>query len=487
MNPTTELFDLIKSLTKTEKRYFTLCTSLQKGDKNYLKLFSQIEKMKKYNESALKGSFKRLTFTKNYLYNTIIKSLKAYNTDNSNNIKLQEQLIRLKILYHKSLFRQFYKVLSVLKLRAREMENFTVYHELLKLEVQSIKTGEYKDVDQIKILTEIKVVLEIIRNLNEFTLTSAILKESTRRNGMVRDNESLLKISKLMENPVIVKGITPDSTNRERESYHKLMSDFEYLKGDLGAVIENNKARLETVMNNQKIFEEDYILKLIEIYGALLYGCVKLERFNEFEFYYNRLKNLNTRSNLEKAMQYSKLYLYEFLYLLKKEKFRKGVELVNHAEECLKKYEGTIQKDDLLIIRYYICRVYFGAGDYERALEYSNGLLNHPFIQYRSDVHVYCRMLNLIIHYELGNYELLPHIIKSAYRFLLKKGKVYRFEKIILDFLKELRHYSTPKELRSRLIILKNDLLKLYEDPFEKNVFIYFELMSWFDRKIKAR
>jgi hypothetical protein len=486
MNPSTEIFDLIKTLTKTEKRYFRLCSSLQKGSKNYLMLFNQIDRMKKYDETRLKGSFKRLTFTKNYLYNAIIKSLTAYNTDNTKKVRLQDQLIRLKILYHKSLFRQFYKMLTVLKLRARETENFTVYHEILKLEIQSIKTGDYKDVDLIKILTEVKNVLAIIQNLNEYTLTSAMLKEETRRNGILRDRESLNKISKLMENPVIKKGIDVSSTNREKESFQKLMSDYNYLKGDLGRVIENNKARLEVVINNRKMFEEDYVLKVIEIYGAILYGCVKLERFHEFRSYFNCLKNLDTRSNLEKAMHFSKLYLYEFLYLLKKENFKKGVELVRDAEVCLKKYEDTIQKDDLLIIRYYICRTYFGAGDYERALEYSNFLLNHPFIHYRSDVHIYCRILNLIIHYELENYDLLPHIIKSVYRFLYKKRKIYRFEKIILDFLKDLKHSDTRMELKDRLTILKADMLKLYEDPFEKNAFNYFEFLSWFDRKIKA-
>ena len=74
MKPSTELFSLIKSLTKSEKRFFKLNSSLQSGDKNYLKLFDYIEKQNSYNEEKLKNNFKgekfilHLPSEKNHLY-----------------------------------------------------------------------------------------------------------------------------------------------------------------------------------------------------------------------------------------------------------------------------------------------------------------------------------------------------------------------------------------------------------------------------------
>jgi hypothetical protein len=62
MKPSTELFKLIKSLTKSEKRFFKLSSSLQAGDKNYLKLFDFIEASNEYDESALKDTFHNETF-----------------------------------------------------------------------------------------------------------------------------------------------------------------------------------------------------------------------------------------------------------------------------------------------------------------------------------------------------------------------------------------------------------------------------------------
>ena len=57
MKPSTELFKLIKSLTKSEKRFFKLTSSLQSGDKNYLKIFDFVEKQTTYNEDELKKAF----------------------------------------------------------------------------------------------------------------------------------------------------------------------------------------------------------------------------------------------------------------------------------------------------------------------------------------------------------------------------------------------------------------------------------------------
>ena len=38
MKPTNELFELIRSLNGSEKRYFKINASKQKGNKNYIKL-----------------------------------------------------------------------------------------------------------------------------------------------------------------------------------------------------------------------------------------------------------------------------------------------------------------------------------------------------------------------------------------------------------------------------------------------------------------
>ena len=105
MKPSAELFDLVKSLSKSEKRFFKLSSSLQTGEKNYLQIFDAIEKQSSYDEAALKKQFAKETFVKhfpsekNHLYKTILKSLRGFHADNSINSVLKQEIKNVEILY----------------------------------------------------------------------------------------------------------------------------------------------------------------------------------------------------------------------------------------------------------------------------------------------------------------------------------------------------------------------------------------------------
>ena len=86
MKASLHLFDLIKSLTPSEKRHFKLFTARHViGEKNnYSKLFDAVEKLDQYDEDKLKKTLKdeslvrNLAYEKNYLYSMISDSLHVY-------------------------------------------------------------------------------------------------------------------------------------------------------------------------------------------------------------------------------------------------------------------------------------------------------------------------------------------------------------------------------------------------------------------------
>ena len=104
MKPSTELFDLISTLTKSEKRFFKLQSSLQSGDKNYVRLFDLIEKMEVYDEETVKSTFRgekfinHLPSEKNHLYKLILKSLRSYYSETSVSSMLKQEIKNVEIL-----------------------------------------------------------------------------------------------------------------------------------------------------------------------------------------------------------------------------------------------------------------------------------------------------------------------------------------------------------------------------------------------------
>src|ERR1043166_7381362 len=71
-----ELFHLIHSLDKHEKRFFKLFASIEEGDHTYLKIFDLVAKQKEYDEDAVRqqlGTPKNIfAVQKHFLANLIL-------------------------------------------------------------------------------------------------------------------------------------------------------------------------------------------------------------------------------------------------------------------------------------------------------------------------------------------------------------------------------------------------------------------------------
>ena len=101
------LFVLVKSLTKSEKRQFKLYVGRLgvNDDSKFLLLFNILQKLKTYDESLiLKAGFvkkQQLSNLKAHLYKQILISLRLNPSHQNLRIQLREQLDFATILYHK--------------------------------------------------------------------------------------------------------------------------------------------------------------------------------------------------------------------------------------------------------------------------------------------------------------------------------------------------------------------------------------------------
>ena len=139
----------------------------------------------------------------------------------------------------------------------------------------------------------------------------------------------------------------------------------------------------------------------------------------------------------------------------------------------------------MLIFYYNISRAYFGSGDYKRALKYINLVLNNKETGLREDVYSFARLVNLLIHYELGNYDLLDYTIKSTKRSVAKNQKNYKFETVFLKDFKKLLKVKDADNLKQNFIGFKAELVEVMKDPFEQTANKYFNFIAWLESKIE--
>jgi len=154
--------------------------------------------------------------------------------------------------------------------------------------------------------------------------------------------------------------------------------------------------------------------------------------------------------------------------------FSEGLKLVPYIEEKLKEYHLFLDRHRVLVFYYKIASLYFGAGKNEKAIDYLNKIINWK-VDLRTDLQCYARLLHLIAHYELGNYNLLEYLTKSVYRFMGKMESLSMVEEEMFIFLR--RSFKVEqKALRSEFEKLL-DKLKKYEgnrQGYSDNRIIFF-------------
>ena len=122
------LHELIHSLTKSEKRYFSVFTSTHKEGNNYKALFDAIQSQKEYSEKELLEKFKKEDFVrqfsvaKNYLINLILRSLSGYHQKSKKTIELNNSLSEIEILYWKGLYKLALKKVNQAKKIAQKYD-----------------------------------------------------------------------------------------------------------------------------------------------------------------------------------------------------------------------------------------------------------------------------------------------------------------------------------------------------------------------------
>ena len=88
------------------------------------------------------------------------------------------------------------------------------------------------------------------------------------------------------------------------------------------------------------------------------------------------------------------------------------MESISDIEAGLELYEEKINKEKRLLFTYNMAYANFGSGDYRTALRYINEVLNDNEKPLRQDIYSFARIFNLIIHFELENFDFLEYDLK---------------------------------------------------------------------------
>jgi len=134
-----------------------------------------------------------------------------------------------------------------------------------------------------------------------------------------------------------------------------------------------------------------------------------------------------------------------------------------------------------------LAQYHFYHGDLSEALRWINDFLNHPRSAVRTDLQAMVRLVNLLLHYDLGNFDLIEYSIKSTYRFMYKQDMLNKYERRVLSFLRKAINLTNEAEVMEELQLFRNDLDEIFADPMESRAENYFNIYAWIDAKLENR
>lgn len=489
------LFDLVKSLTKAEKRNFKLYATRQTGnsDAMFITLFDTIDTMDYYDESKI---FKRCSVKKSqlpnmkaHLYRQILVSVRLINVHHNPTISLREQIDFARILYDRGLYRQSLKILDKTKKTAIQWEQLTLSLEIVEfeksIEILHITRSATTRAEQLSAQTT--ELCNKIDNSNQLSNISIQLYGLYLKLGYIRSERDLLLVTTFFKPKLDL--YSPSSLSfTELMHYYQAMMWYSYIQHDFKLCF---KYSLKVI----KLFEAREELRPL-YYDQLLKGY---SRYLETLFLtrnYKRLKSTlkyfetNLMSEMELINDHA-IILSKLTYFFSKinvhfleGSFTEALAMIPRIDEFLLKYDSHLDAHYKMLFYYKIACLYFGAGRYHQTIEYLQRIISTKDSNTRRDLQCFARMLNLIASYEAGEDDNLDYQIRSVFAFIVKMNDMHGVQKEMLKFLKRL-NYIYASDFKKELTSLYEKIKPYEQHPYERRPFFYLDVISWLESKIR--
>ncbi|MCH2199422.1 MAG: hypothetical protein MK081_11640 [Flavobacteriales bacterium] len=492
------LHELIKSLTKAEKRYFKVYASrhMSNSSSNYERLFDAIDRQTDYNEDLLLKKFKgepltkRFSIAKNRLYQSVLRSLDAFHANSSTEAQLKRQIHSAEILYHKNLDGQALKILRSARKVAEKHEKITSLIEIGKWEKRILEKKQYEGQgkkDLKKLLEEDQMLTARLDTYNQLWNIKSRIFRNLYQKGKARSGKDLSKFKKILDE-LAVKQEQEGMLTENTFLLNHLYSAYYFGIGEDEGSYPYLKANLSLIERQPHLFDEEPT-RLMTTLTNLIYVGHKLGHEKEAFENLEKLRSLPAQEGGSDVYMEVRVFALsssiELALHIASGSYEEGFALVQRIEEGLYKYEGYLSSVRKASFYFNIAVLYLKASRLNESLKWINQLLNNIEIDKTQDIHCMGQILNLIIHLELENKSLIPYALRSTQRFLETRERVYRFESVILKFINEIlkeRRNSTEQELYEQLAI---DLNALSDDPFERQVFEYFDFREWANLQVQ--
>ena len=460
MTPNDHLFQLIKSLTASEKRYFKLFAAKQSEGRttNYEKLFDAYNELPDgtYNEEEFAKSLKAkklgkyLSDEKKYLTELVMKAMRVYSAEKKAEGRLAEMIQEINFLIEKGLLEQGEKIVEKAWAIAEEREQIDQKLKLLhiKREIDKQDYNNGREAYQKDLRKQEELALAQLNDERE----AAFLREQLygiyithQMQARSAEVEQIFdKLDKLQQRPyqtfnclnniVSAKCIVLDN----KKGYRQGMDLLKYMLG----IWEKNPARIEEM--------PDRYVKLVSHYMVFVF---RAEDYGQIPFFIDKLNRVKT---LEKDVLKDIFFLSVTSRLfgyINTSKFKEALQMVDEIKEGLEKYDALLSFVQKRVLGSNVSLIYLKNKKYAEVLDAVEEVYalvgRHKEKQHRLED---MKVFEFIAHYELGNSELLQYTVRNNQRYFKDHQPDNAFIETLWKLFKQfIQNPEKPKKAKQQL------------------------------------
>jgi hypothetical protein len=491
-----QLFVLVKSLSKAEKRSFSAYTSrLQDADTLlYVKLFDLLEKQTELDENAIIKKLKiedKIKFSnlKRHLYKQIMSSLRIIQISKRTDIQARELLDFSEILYGKGLVIQSLKILQKAKTLTKKSNNDVLYLSILEKEkiIESLHITRSGPDNALNLVDESAEVLEVVKNTTRLSNIRTMLHSQYVKFGHVKNEEEAKAVEKKFE-WLLAYNIDKDTAYEEQIYLYQSMVWYTYVMLDFESCMNYAEKWVETFKKSKEQVVEDpdhfmrgyhYILTCASYVG-------NNKMFNKY------LEELETYRNDNYSHFNTNTQIISFLYVhhgrltkyILEERYQEGLKVIQSTLKRINRYRTKLDSHRVMVFYFKIAWMHLMAGDHANAVKYLHQIINMEVGVLREDIQGYSQLMFLMAHYDAGNIDLLPYLLGSTKSFYAKMTKVNKLQSRTIDFFQQL--IKTPEyERKDAMNKFFDELMELEKNLYEKRSLLYLDIPAWLRMKLK--
>ena len=492
------VFELIRSMSKAEKRNFKLYATRLSGNQQakFIALFDCLDGMEEYNEKRILQRCpikkEQLPNMKAHLYKQILVSIRLLEVQHSLHMQLHEQLDFARILYNKGLYQQSSKLLDKAADLALQSEQYTVALDFIelqkKIDTQNTTRGMISKSEKLNRLAD--TLCDRITRISELANIATQLYGLYLQLGYTRTQKDINLIIHVYGQRLSKYENLPEDklSFTERFYLYQAYAWYHY-------ILHNMLLCYKNVRHWITLFDEHPQMKRL-MFDAYMRGYSRLldslfllrsyKRFaqtlNTFEHEIAGIENVGDNSRMI-ALQIH--YTHQINKSFYEGAFNEGIKIIPEVEAFIQRYQNHLDIHHRMLLYYKIACLYFGNGDYDACMNYLKRIISTRDPLIRRDLQCYARILNLICSYESGSDYNIDYQIRAVYVFLDKMNDLQQVQKEMMHFLKRLNsvYASDFKEAFRKLY----ETLKPYEHhPYERRTFYYLDVLSWLQSKVEG-